>query len=135
MVRLLGPRGRWFLLKEVPLKVHSLGGPRFGHSHNQNPPQDRSAPRSCFRRTLKLSYRGDSKLRTRAALGSYGRPMPRSKGPPWGRHVFLISSDPCTPPILVLATHMPLLLPPPVFDCRDGYLAHKKQLPPPRTTL
>jgi hypothetical protein len=27
-------------------------------------------------------YRGYSKLRTRTALGSYGRAMPRSIGPP-----------------------------------------------------
>jgi len=32
--------------------------------------------------TSGMPYRGYSKLRTRAALGSYGRPMPRSIGPP-----------------------------------------------------
>jgi len=52
-------------------------------------------------------YRGDSKLRTRTALGPYGRPMPTSIGPPWGRCVSLISSNPCTEsllngPVLVL---------------------------------
>ena len=40
-------------------------------------------------------YRGYSKLRTRTALGSYTRPMPRNIGSPQGRCVSLISSDPC----------------------------------------
>ena len=33
-------------------------------------------------------------MRTRTALGSYGRPSPRSIGPPYGRCVLLISSNP-----------------------------------------
>ena len=41
-----------------------------------------------------IRYRGCSKLRTRTALGSYSRPMPRSIGPPWGRCVSLITSSP-----------------------------------------
>ena len=45
-----------------------------------------------------LLYRGYSKLRTRTAIGSYSRPMPRSIEPPLGRCVSLISSDPCSAP-------------------------------------
>jgi len=41
-------------------------------------------------------YRGYSKLRTRTAPVSYGRAMPSSIGPPYGRCVFLISSNLCT---------------------------------------
>ena len=40
-------------------------------------------------------YRSYSKLKTRTALGSYRRARPRSIGPPWGRCVSLISSNPC----------------------------------------
>ena len=42
-----------------------------------------------------LAYRGDLKLRTRTAIGPYGRAMPRSIGSPWGRCVSLLSSNPC----------------------------------------
>jgi hypothetical protein len=50
-------------------------------------------------------YRGYSKLRTHTALGSYGRARPRGKGPPYGRCVSLISSNPC---IEVLRTRQTL---------------------------
>ena len=47
-------------------------------------------------RAAKVNYKGFSKVRTRTALGSYGRSMPRSIRPSQGRCVSLISSNPCT---------------------------------------
>ena len=41
--------------------------------------------------------KGYTKERIRTALGPYGRSIPRNIGPPYGRCVSLISSDPCTP--------------------------------------
>ena len=41
-----------------------------------------------------VGYRGYSKLRTRTALGTHGRPMPRSIGTPKGWCVSLISRNP-----------------------------------------
>jgi hypothetical protein len=49
-----------------------------------------------------LGYRGYSKVRTHTALGPYGSSMPRSIGPPWGRDVFLNSSN----PVQVYLAHM-----------------------------
>ena len=41
-------------------------------------------------------YRGYSKSRMHTALGPYGRSVPRSIGPSYGRCVSLILSNPCT---------------------------------------
>ena len=41
-------------------------------------------------------YRAYSKVRIRTALGSYGRAMPKSIGPPEGQCVSFSSSHPCT---------------------------------------
>ena len=57
--------------------------------------RERERGRSACRGRQK-PHRGYSRLRTHTALGSYDRAIPRSIGPPWGRCVFLISSNPCT---------------------------------------
>jgi hypothetical protein len=51
----------------------------------------------------KGSYRGSSLIRTRTALGSYGRAMPSGIGPPYGQCVSLFTSNPCNPCNLALA--------------------------------
>ena len=79
---------------------HAMSAPSAGSRMNCIPASD---CRSCA-----CAYRGYSKLRTRTALGPYGRSMPRSIGPPQGRCVSLISSNPCT------------------LECLQRYLAHKK---------
>ena len=54
-----------------------------------------AAATAVVTRPLK-AYRGYSKLRTRTALGPYGRYMTRSIGRSYGRCVSLISSNPCS---------------------------------------
>ena len=44
---------------------------------------------------LRQRYRGYSKLRTHAAIGPYGRALPRIMGPSWGWCVSLFTSNPC----------------------------------------
>ena len=107
----------------------------------------------CTLTTFHGGYRGYSKLRTRTALGSYGRSMPRSIGPSYGWCVFLISSNPCTvqpPPPCVSqrvarGLSLPLSSPSVSVSSRSlahsavnvtalsptlqGYLAHKKTHP------
>ena len=60
-------------------------------SRAQTPPRTAAAAPSTEKKN-----RGYSKVRTRTALGSYSRPVPRSVGSPWGRCVSLISRNPCT---------------------------------------
>ena len=50
---------------------------------------------SVPRRAYLTHYRGYSKVRTGTAVGSYSRASTRSIGPPQGRYVSLISSNPC----------------------------------------
>jgi len=72
-------------------------------------------------------------IRTRTALGPYGRSMPRSIGPPQRQCVSLISSNPCTESTFLAVrpsgdAHADTLrrAPVAVFDVRQGLLSHQQ---------
>ena len=84
-------------------EVDGLGG--FGSSKQQLLYKPRRRRRGHALRAEPLLrrrlYRGYWKLRPRTAVGSYSRARPRSRGPPWGQCVSLLSSNPCiyNPPV------------------------------------
>ena len=79
----------------------------------------------------------------RTVLGSYGRAVHRSIGPPWGRCVFFFVSNPCTLSVIprtlkkavvaegAVATAAASVNPNPIpVKPIQGYLAYEKQHPP-----
>jgi len=86
--------------------------------------------RSGFGGAASTLYRGYSKLRTHTALGPYGRSIPSSIGPSYGRRVSSNLSNPCRVCLTFRWASSAGTCPKPYTQ--QGYLTNKKT-PPPRT--